>query len=98
MSGQYKPGESLPPHQTLAERYGVSVGTIKSALSIMRDRALVVSRQGMRASVRSDLQPDALDTGPLVGLSDRNEDLAEIHVLLREMNNRLKAIEGKLSS
>jgi DNA-binding GntR family transcriptional regulator len=98
-SGEYKPGDRLPTHTTLSEDFGVSVGTIKNAIGVLRERALIVARQGMPAVVRSDLRPEVLDASliddaPVVD----GAKLDAIHSLLLDMNERLKAIEDRLAA
>ncbi|MFO1285044.1 MAG: GntR family transcriptional regulator [Burkholderiales bacterium] len=45
-SGEWRPGEALPPDARLAERFGVSVGTIRKAIDeLVKDR-LVSRHQG----------------------------------------------------
>jgi DNA-binding transcriptional regulator YhcF (GntR family) len=53
LTRRFAPGERLPSQNELAERYGVARETIKSALRILRDERLVVSRQGSGAFVRA---------------------------------------------
>lgn len=45
-SGALAPGERIGTHRTLAERYGVSVITVKRALADLADEGLVYSRVG----------------------------------------------------
>ncbi|WP_205650549.1 winged helix-turn-helix domain-containing protein [Actinoplanes solisilvae] len=53
LTRRFSPGERLPSQTDLAERYGVARETIKSALRILRDDRLIVSRQGSGAFVRA---------------------------------------------
>lgn len=52
-TGRFRPGEKLPSQHELAERYEVARETVKSALRMLRDERLVVTRQGSGAYVRS---------------------------------------------
>ena len=45
-NGTYQPGEQLPPETALAERYGVSRGSIRQALAILREDGLIYNHQG----------------------------------------------------
>jgi GntR family transcriptional regulator len=45
-SGHYDPGEALPSERELRERFGVSGGTIRGALAMLRAEGLVTSHQG----------------------------------------------------
>ncbi|MFI9648378.1 GntR family transcriptional regulator [Streptomyces sp. NPDC052040] len=51
VSGEYATGAKLPPEGTLAERHGVSRGTIRHALAVLRADGLVTSRRGTRRTV-----------------------------------------------
>jgi DNA-binding transcriptional regulator YhcF (GntR family) len=51
------PGERLPSQGELARRYGVARETVKSALRMLRDERLIVTRQGSGAFVRSQADP-----------------------------------------
>ncbi|SDY10504.1 GntR family transcriptional regulator [Saccharopolyspora shandongensis] len=91
--GVLSPGARLPKHAELAEEYGVSVGTVKSALGTLRNESLIVSRQGEGSWVRRVLPEttaaDAMD-------ADARDVLAEILKRLDEVNDRLAAIEDLL--
>ncbi|MCL2729946.1 MAG: GntR family transcriptional regulator [Actinomycetia bacterium] len=50
-AGEYGSGGRLPAEATLAERYGVSRGTIRQALASLRADGLVTSRRGTRRVV-----------------------------------------------
>jgi DNA-binding transcriptional regulator YhcF (GntR family) len=56
LTRRFAPGERLPSQNELAERYGVARETIKSALRILREERLVVSRQGSGAFVRAQTE------------------------------------------
>ncbi|SEG91210.1 GntR family transcriptional regulator [Actinacidiphila yanglinensis] len=50
-AGDYGSGGRLPAESTLAERYGVSRGTVRQALAALRADGLVTSRRGTRRVV-----------------------------------------------
>ena len=50
-AGDYGSGGRLPAEGALAERYGVSRGTIRQALAVLRADGLVTSRRGTRRVV-----------------------------------------------
>jgi DNA-binding transcriptional regulator YhcF (GntR family) len=52
-TGKFEPSERLPSQNELAERYTVARETVKTALRMLRDERLVVTRQGSGAFVRS---------------------------------------------
>lgn len=41
--GTLAPGARLPGERALAEEYGVALGTVRSALRILRDKELVIT-------------------------------------------------------
>ncbi len=47
-SGDFGPSGRLPSEQRLAEQYGVSRGTVRHALAVLRTNGLVTSRRGTR--------------------------------------------------
>ncbi|GAA5160708.1 GntR family transcriptional regulator [Pseudonocardia eucalypti] len=51
-AGQYKPGERMPAETDLVERFGVSLPTIRQALSVLRAEGLIESRQGKGTFVK----------------------------------------------
>lgn len=93
-SGVFPAGQRLPRQSELAGEYGVSVGTVKSGLAVLRDEGLIVSRQGEGSWVRMDAQ--ARDE--TVGNHDQAaSDSAEIRTLLKEVLDRLTGIEHLLT-
>jgi DNA-binding transcriptional regulator YhcF (GntR family) len=52
LTGTFGPGEKLPSHAQLVERYGVARLTLQQSLRILRDEGLIVSRQGSGVFVR----------------------------------------------
>lgn len=55
-SGEWKPGCALKNEIELAREYGVSVGTMRKALSVIEDARLITRRQG-RGSFVADTSP-----------------------------------------
>jgi GntR family transcriptional regulator len=45
-TGEYATDEQIPSYRRLAELYGVSVSTVQRALSLLRDRGVVVGQPG----------------------------------------------------
>jgi DNA-binding GntR family transcriptional regulator len=95
-AGVYAPGDRLPSLNDLASRYGVAVGTVKSALGVLRDKSVVVTRHGSGTFVHPDVDPEALEP---IGGTGRSlaTDVAEVLSLLHDISRRLTAIEDKLS-
>ena len=44
--GKYKPRQPIPSEAHLEQEYGVSRGTVRSAIRLLRDRGLVVTFTG----------------------------------------------------
>lgn len=96
-AGSWEPGDALPSYKALAGEYGVAIGTVKSAIAVLRDQSIVVTRHGTGTVVhptldveklptRADQQPVAVQAG----------DLSEVLRLLNEINERLATIERQL--
>ncbi|MBU6485146.1 MAG: GntR family transcriptional regulator [Betaproteobacteria bacterium] len=45
-SGEWKPGEAIPPEAALASRFGVALGTVRKAVQALAAENLVIRRQG----------------------------------------------------
>ncbi|HEY3979575.1 MAG TPA: winged helix-turn-helix domain-containing protein [Streptosporangiaceae bacterium] len=56
-SGELPPGMRLQPERVLMGEFGVSYGTIRHAVEVLRDRGLVRTRHGEGNYVRA--RPDA---------------------------------------
>lgn len=93
-SGRYAPGDPLPSYKALAAEYGVAIGTVQSAITVLRDRAIIVTRLGTGSSVHPGLDlgklPDPVGQQVAVPAADLTEALR----LLHEINERLKAVEA----
>jgi len=46
MSGEFAPGDKLPPERELAEMFGVSRPSVREALNVLASSGLVMSYQG----------------------------------------------------
>jgi DNA-binding transcriptional MocR family regulator len=57
--GTFKPGERLPTHRQLAERFGVSIGTVTRAVDALSDRGLVRGEIGRGTFVLDRATPSA---------------------------------------
>src|SRR5690606_36249608 len=45
-SGEWKQGDAVPPEKTLAERFGVSIGTLRKAIDELAAENILVRHQG----------------------------------------------------
>ncbi len=53
ISGQYAPGERLPPHRVMAKRLGMTAGTVSRAYASLERRSLALARVGDGTYVRN---------------------------------------------
>lgn len=53
-SGELTPGTRLLPERELAEHYGCSYGSIRSAMKVLRERGLIITRHGRGTFVTPD--------------------------------------------
>ncbi|KDN23227.1 GntR family transcriptional regulator [Amycolatopsis rifamycinica] len=84
----YRQGDKLPPHQAIAEEFGVSVGTVKRAYALLQDEQLIVTRQGQGTFVRA--------SGAAVPAAETSPGGASSVVNLADLERRLLAVERKL--
>ena len=57
--GRYGSGGRLPAEGDLAERYGVSRGTVRQAMALLRTEGLIASRRGTRRVVIGTTRPQS---------------------------------------
>ena len=50
--GTLPPGARLPGERTLAEEYGVALGTVRNALRVLRDKDLIVTTPSKGTFIR----------------------------------------------
>ncbi len=90
LQGEWVPGESIPPEAVLARSYGVALGTIRQALSLLVSEALLERRHGKGTFVTSGLggasmmrffrfrQSGELQTTPESRILSRKRRLADL--------------------
>jgi GntR family transcriptional regulator len=66
-AGRYPPGSPLPSQRLLAERFGVTLMTIRQAIGLLEEEGVVATRQGRGTFVRQ--RPFAYRPGPLRSLA-----------------------------
>src|SRR3954447_24676364 len=87
-SGVIARGEQAPSYARIAEQYGVSLGTARSAIGVLRSEGLIVTRHGKGSFVRTNSDgPAPPDAGELAALRQEVARLAE----------RLDAVEHRLA-
>ncbi|TDD08102.1 GntR family transcriptional regulator [Saccharopolyspora terrae] len=92
--GTLGPGQRLPKQAELVAEYGVSLGTVKSALAVLRDERLIISRQGEGTWVRREGLDGPAETAP--GSDDARDMLTEVVQRLDAISERLARIEQRL--
>src|SRR6266496_1818444 len=58
-AGEWRPGEAIPSEIQLAERFGVSQGTVRRAIGALAGENLVVRRQGKGTFVATHTEEHA---------------------------------------
>jgi GntR family transcriptional regulator len=53
-SGELQPGAKLPSGKELCEQYGVSTMTVRTAITILKDRGIVESASGVGVFVKDN--------------------------------------------
>lgn len=56
-TGEYRPGSRMPTHRELAVLYDMGMTTITNVMRVLRERGLVVGRQGKAVYVAERLPP-----------------------------------------
>ena len=102
LSGEFKPGELLPPQRSLAERFGVGASTIREAVGSLTAVGLLQSRPGIGTWVRHDATSGAFHPQAVrsrlgaVDTATLYEARAVIEVALTEFAAERAAPEEKL--
>lgn len=80
LSGEFNPGEKLPPERELAELFGVSRPSVREALNILTSSGLVETYQGGGTLVRSLVENSAgMPLSELIRIDgDRALDVIEV--------------------
>jgi GntR family transcriptional repressor for pyruvate dehydrogenase complex len=74
LSGDFSPGDKLPPERELAELFGVSRPSVREALNVLSSAGLVMSNQGGGTVVLSLVE--TASANPLSGLIRMQQDRA----------------------
>lgn len=86
--GEWAPGQVLPSIKALSGEYGVAGQTLQSAMRVLKEENLVVSEPARGFYVRDPSQQEHVADG-----ADQN-DVAAVKAELRELQERMTAIEG----
>jgi GntR family transcriptional regulator len=81
-SGQYRPGQAIPPETALAGRYGIGRPTVRQAMDLLVQKKMIVRKRGAGTFVQP--LPPAVDLFSLAGTSQafftRGIDIEKIPV------------------
>ena len=93
MNGELRPGEQLPGHRELARLFGVSVTSVREAISALVSAGVLEAQQGRGTFVTSALRPDVGSSTWLGQPMDRAEhtELVEAREVLECALARLAA-------
>lgn len=92
--GRLAPGDSLPSIAQLCQRYEVSSGVVKSAISVLRTEGVVIGQQGKGVFVRdrSGAEAPALPAGE----SALMKQLADVLGAVRDLGDRVARLEASV--
>ena len=76
LNGQLPTGERLPPQRKLAQRLGVTAGTVSHAYALLGQRGMATARIGDGTYVRSPDTAPAQATGPAAAVLDLAHNVA----------------------
>ncbi|MBW1599728.1 GntR family transcriptional regulator [Streptomyces sp. JJ38] len=100
-TGRLKPGQQLPSHRELQERFGVANMTARSALRVLRDEGLIYTVQGRGSFVADKSQQDAgvaeeaAATEPIQAAAVL-EALQALSEQIRTMNAEVQQLRGEV--
>ncbi|MBP8532899.1 GntR family transcriptional regulator [Streptomyces sp. MK37H] len=104
-AGKLKPGEQLPSHRELQERFGIANMTARSALRVLREEGLIYTVQG-RGSYVADFGPNTVVgvvSGPVVQartVSDPGSAQADGALIetLQAVRDQLRALNAEVQT
>lgn len=95
-SGEFTPGSQLPSGADLSVRYGVARNTVRSALRLLTDEGLIVTRPGSGVFVRSTITPENPPASDASRIDAVLHELGEIRQDVRQLKQRVSDLEGQL--
>ncbi|MDQ2682856.1 MAG: FadR family transcriptional regulator [Chloroflexota bacterium] len=97
--GEWKPGERMPGNRELASMFGVSMGSVREAISLLSAEGLIRSRAGLGTFVVNDPPlPAAPPVAPAVEAKARLYDRNQIEELLEAREILESQIAGLAAS
>lgn len=95
-AGRLKPGDQLPSVRDIAATFNVALGTVNSAMKVLKDDGAIVSWQGKGAFVRDPVvatsSSDTADPVALLGAVMARLD--ELEAAFHAVAGRVEQLEG----
>ena len=88
-SGEYSPGDRLPPENDLMAKYGVARMTVRHAYGALREEGLVESRKGAGVYARDPAASPAVEVPPGLDLEALARDLNVAQEAIQRIRTRL---------
>jgi DNA-binding GntR family transcriptional regulator len=92
LAGEVKPGERVGTYESLSKDYGAAIGTIRNAIAVLADEALITTIHGVGIFAAEPLPP--LDAGHSAEYVDVMRQLAAISDQVRQLGERIAELEG----
>ncbi|MFE9950257.1 GntR family transcriptional regulator [Streptomyces sp. NPDC005531] len=80
----WRPGDRLPTHEQLADRFDVSRATVKEALKLLSSKGLIVTRQGSGTFVRQGPKSDLVPQRNSPCVENRDDDGDDVWAVVSE--------------
>ncbi|WP_413800273.1 GntR family transcriptional regulator [Streptomyces iranensis] len=105
-AGKLKPGEQLPSHRELQERFGIANMTARSALRVLREEGLIYTVQGRGSYVADVIGPggeliETAGTGEAPASAEPTgtltEALLEVRDQLRSLNAEVQTLKREVA-
>ncbi|GAA0648117.1 winged helix-turn-helix domain-containing protein [Streptomyces malaysiensis subsp. malaysiensis] len=105
-AGKLKPGEQLPSHRELQERFGIANMTARSALRVLREEGLIYTVQGRGSYVADVIGPggeliETAGTGEAPASAEPTgtltEALLEVRDQLRSLNAEVQTLKQEVA-
>ncbi|GAA3219500.1 hypothetical protein GCM10017691_02990 [Pseudonocardia petroleophila] len=90
-NGQLPVGERVPSVRDLSERFEIAPVTTQSALRVLRDEGLIVSRSTRGYFVRDELPPEPAESAEYATI---REQLTSVQNAMHELVDRISHLEA----
>ncbi|MFE5121382.1 GntR family transcriptional regulator [Streptomyces sp. NPDC056669] len=99
-AGKLKPGEQLPSHRELQERFGIANMTARSALRVLREEGLIYTVQGRGSYVADVIGPggELIETAGTVEARASAESTGTITEALLEVRDQLRTLNAEVQT